>query len=124
MPSATSRVCSGAPAGVSPTTSSARSLNGSRPATGAAATEVSAVPTDVVLVEAHGPVALVTLNRPEKLNALDYPLIDHLMAILDAIEADEGVRAVVLTGAGERAFSAGADIACFAPSVRRDPATA
>jgi enoyl-CoA hydratase/carnithine racemase len=79
---------------------------------------------DLVLVETHGPVALLTLNRPEKLNALDYPLIDRLMAALDAAEEDDRVRAVVLTGAGERAFSAGADIACFAPSVRRGQAAA
>src|SRR5690348_6563057 len=78
---------------------------------------------DLVLVEARGPVALLTLNRPEKLNALDYPLIDRLMAALDAAEEDDGIRAVVLTGAG-RAFSSGADIAGFAPSVRRGQAAA
>jgi enoyl-CoA hydratase/carnithine racemase len=79
---------------------------------------------DSVLVEARGPVALLTLNRPDKLNALDYPLIDRLMAALDAVEEDDAIRAVVLTGAGERAFSAGADIACFAQSVRRGQAAA
>jgi enoyl-CoA hydratase len=79
---------------------------------------------DSVLVEARGPVALFTLNRPEKLNALDYPLIDRLMAALDAAEEDDHIRAVVLTGAGECAFSSGADIACFAPSVRRGQAAA
>jgi len=82
------------------------------------------MPADAVRVETRGPVALLTLNRPDKLNALDYPLIDRLMALLDAVEADDAVRAVVLTGAGERAFSAGADIACFAPSVRRGQAAA
>ena len=75
--------------------------------------------SSVVRVESSGRVALVTLNRPEKLNALDYALIDRLMQVLDAIEADDAVRVVVLTGAGERAFSSGADIACFAPSVRQ-----
>jgi enoyl-CoA hydratase/carnithine racemase len=80
--------------------------------------------SDVVLVENRGPVVLITLNRPEKLNALDYALIDRLMGILDAVEQDDAVRAIVLTGAGERAFSSGADIACFAPSVRRGPAAA
>ena len=89
----------------------------------AGAMTAGAMTADVVLVETRGPVALVTLNRPDKLNALDYGLIDRLMAELDAIEAHDGVRAVVLTGAG-RAFSSGADIAGFAPSVRRDPATA
>src|SRR5258705_4324552 len=79
---------------------------------------------DAVLAETRGSVALVTVNRPQKLNALDYALIDRLMAILDSIEADDDVRAVVLTGAGERAFSSGADIACFAPSVRRGQAAA
>jgi enoyl-CoA hydratase/carnithine racemase len=79
---------------------------------------------DVILCETRGPVALVTLNRPEKLNALDYALIDRLMTVLDAAEEDDGVRAIVLTGAGERAFSSGADIACFAPSVRRGQAAA
>jgi enoyl-CoA hydratase/carnithine racemase len=82
------------------------------------------MPPDVVVVQRRGPVALFTLNRPEKLNAFDYPLIDRLMAELDAAEEDDAVRAVVLTGAGERAFSAGADIACFAPSVRRGQAAA
>jgi len=71
-----------------------------------------------VLIEGRGGVAVVTLNRPDKLNALDYPLIDDLMRHLDTIEADGDVRAIVLTGAG-RAFSSGADIACFAPSVAR-----
>jgi enoyl-CoA hydratase/carnithine racemase len=59
------------------------------------------------------------LNRPHKLNALDYELIDQLMTILDEIEEDDEVRAIVLTGAGDRAFSAGADIAGFAASMRR-----
>jgi len=79
---------------------------------------------DVVLLERRGPVALVTLNRPEKLNALNYALIDRLQEILDEVEAERGLRAVILTGAGDRAFSAGADIAGFAPSVAAGPETA
>ena len=75
------------------------------------------MPPDIVVVQRRGPVALLTLNRPEKLNALDYPLIDRLMALLDQIEVDAGARVVVLTGAGERAFSAGADIHEFSGSV-------
>jgi enoyl-CoA hydratase/carnithine racemase len=62
----------------------------------------------------HGAVALLTLNRPARLNALDAPLIDRLREALDAIEIDPATRAVVLTGAGERAFSAGADMHAFA----------
>jgi enoyl-CoA hydratase len=80
------------------------------------------MPADLVLCEARGPVAILVLNRPDKLNALDYPLIDRLMAVLDAVEEDDAIRAVVLTGAGERAFSSGADIGGFAPSVRRGQA--
>src|SRR5262249_27406382 len=80
--------------------------------------------SEIVLVEKDGPVALVTLNRPEKLNALDYALIDRLMEMLDTVENDDGIRALVLTGAGNRAFSSGADIACFAASVRRGQAVA
>ncbi len=73
---------------------------------------------DVILVERCESAALVTLNRPDKLNALNYALIDRLQQVLDELEADDRVCAIVLTGAGERAFSSGADIAGFAPSVR------
>jgi enoyl-CoA hydratase len=47
-----------------------------------------------------------------------------LMEVLDTVENDDGIRALVLTGAGNRAFSSGADIACFAASVRRGQAVA
>ena len=80
--------------------------------------------SDPILLEINEGIALVTLNRPDKLNALNYALIDRLMATLDAIETDDSVRAVILTGAGERAFSAGADIHEFAASVRQGPDTA
>lgn len=73
--------------------------------------------SELVTVETRNDLALVTLNRPEKLNALNYALIDRLMAVLDSLEADPAVRAVILTGAGERAFSAGGDIPEFAGSV-------
>ena len=66
--------------------------------------------SDLVLLSVSARVALVTLNRPDKLNALDIASIDALSALLDSIEADDDVRSVVLTGAGDRAFSAGADI--------------
>src|SRR4051812_26534171 len=75
--------------------------------------------SDLVLYEARGAVALLTFNRPEKLNALNFALIDQLMQQLDAIEDDRRVDAIVLTGSGERAFSAGADIAEFSESVRQ-----
>ena len=54
--------------------------------------------SDPILLEIDDGIALVTLNRPDKLNALNYALIDRLMATLDAIETDDGVRAVILTG--------------------------
>ena len=63
-----------------------------------------------LLIERDGAVAIVTVNRPRVLNALDARTLDELRrAILD-LKQDDGVRAVVLTGAGEKAFVAGADI--------------
>src|SRR3954453_16543517 len=67
--------------------------------------------------ELDGMVAVLTLNRPEKLNALSNELLDALMSTLDRIELDRAVRSVVITGAG-RAFSAGADIAAFRDHMR------
>jgi enoyl-CoA hydratase len=55
-------------------------------------------------------VALVTLDRPEVLNALSFDLLDELAAVLDRLDADPDCRAIVLTGSGSRAFAAGADI--------------
>lgn len=80
--------------------------------------------SDPILFETSDDIALITLNRPDRLNALSYALINRLMAVLDAIETDASVRAVILTGAGERAFSAGADIHEFATSVRHGRDTA
>lgn len=62
-------------------------------------------------------VATITLRREEKLNALNYAMIDHLQRQLDAVAADDSIRAVLLTGAGDRAFSAGADIPQLAGSI-------
>ena len=77
--------------------------------------------TQTVRLEQHGAVALLTLNRPEKLNALNYETIDLLVGVLDQIEDDPTVGVVVLTGAGDRAFSAGGDIHEFSQSVKRGP---
>ena len=55
-------------------------------------------------------VAIVTLNRPEVLNALNLQLVREVDTFLTEAEADDGIGAVIITGAGERAFSAGADI--------------
>jgi len=66
-----------------------------------------------ILVERKENYAVITLNRPKVLNALNQALMAELDAALDELAADESVRAVVLTGAGERAFAAGADIGEF-----------
>ncbi|HUG49302.1 MAG TPA: enoyl-CoA hydratase-related protein [Candidatus Limnocylindria bacterium] len=57
-----------------------------------------------------GGVALLTLDRPEVLNALDYRTLQELVEALERLDTDEAVRCVVITGAGEKAFAAGADI--------------
>jgi enoyl-CoA hydratase len=67
-----------------------------------------------VLTEMHGAVALLTLNRPEKLNALNEELRQELMVTLDRLGAEPAVRVAVLRGAGDKAFAAGADVAEFA----------
>jgi enoyl-CoA hydratase len=80
--------------------------------------------SDTVLFEKRERVALLTLNRPAKLNALDYATNDRLLALLAEIEQDDSLHAVILTGAGERAFSAGADIHEFAKSIQQGAETA
>jgi enoyl-CoA hydratase len=64
---------------------------------------------ETLIVEARGPVGLITLNRPNALNALNARLIGELCAALEAFEADPAVGAVVITGS-EKAFAAGADV--------------
>src|SRR5487761_1628345 len=62
-----------------------------------------------ILVETHGPVGLIRLNRPKALNALCDALVRELGRALDGFEADEAIGAVVITGS-DKAFAAGADI--------------
>jgi enoyl-CoA hydratase len=66
--------------------------------------------TEQLLSEMHGAVAVLTLNRPAAMNALSCELRAGLVLAIDAIAADPAIRAVVLTGAGERAFCAGLDL--------------
>jgi len=65
---------------------------------------------ELILREDRGAVTVLTLNRPEKRNALDGALRRALIAALAEVERDDGVRAIVLTGAGDKAFVAGADV--------------
>ncbi|HVF36259.1 MAG TPA: enoyl-CoA hydratase-related protein [Candidatus Saccharimonadia bacterium] len=69
-----------------------------------------------LLVSDDGAIRTITLNRPEKLNALNRATITELHAAFDAARSDEAVRVVVLTGAGPKAFVAGADIGELAAS--------
>jgi len=66
-----------------------------------------------LLFSLEGPVATITLNRPEKLNAMDPPMLTQLEQVCQDLERDTTVRVVLLTGAGTRAFSAGADITAW-----------
>jgi enoyl-CoA hydratase len=66
--------------------------------------------TESIRVEKNGKLATVTLDRPKVLNALNAATFAELNSVFDELETDEEVRAVLLTGAGERAFAAGADI--------------
>ena len=63
-----------------------------------------------VLLEKKGPYAVATIHRPEALNALNSQVLADLAELLDTVEADEEIRVLVITGAGEKAFVAGADI--------------
>ena len=65
----------------------------------------------LVLTETDGPVCTVTINRPEKLNAMNTDVARELIATFEGISGDDTIRAVILTGQGSKAFSAGADIA-------------
>ncbi|MEL6998845.1 MAG: enoyl-CoA hydratase/isomerase family protein [Pseudomonadota bacterium] len=74
-----------------------------------------------ILLTVDGTVATMTLNRPSKLNAMDQPMLREMMAACDRVEADDSIRALVLTGAG-KAFSAGFDLIAqaAAPPVGRE----
>jgi enoyl-CoA hydratase len=72
-----------------------------------------------IIVRTEGAVAVITLNRPKALNALNSALLQELVQALEAIDADEALHAVVLTGS-ERAFAAGADIKEMAPKSYTD----
>jgi enoyl-CoA hydratase len=67
-------------------------------------------PLENLLIDRDGPVAIVTVNRPKVLNALSTQTIDELRRAMLSLKHDESVRVVILTGAGEKSFVAGADV--------------
>jgi enoyl-CoA hydratase len=69
---------------------------------------------ETILLEREGRIAILTINRPDKLNALSQQVRDELLELLAELENDAGVGVLVLTGAGDKAFIAGADIGEFA----------
>lgn len=79
--------------------------------------------TDSVLLRRDGEIATIVLNRPDKRNALTLEMWERLGALLAEAEADDSLRCLVLRGAGEAAFAAGADIAEF-PTLRASAAQA
>ncbi len=66
-----------------------------------------------LLTSSENNILTVTINRPEKLNALNKQVLDDLEGVLDEIAKNEGIRSVIITGAGPKAFVAGADISEF-----------
>ena len=69
--------------------------------------------TDELLFDVQGGIARVTFNRPQARNALTFAMYERLAEVCAEVDADRGVRAMILTGAGEKAFAAGTDIAQF-----------
>lgn len=63
-----------------------------------------------ILVERNEQIGVVTLNRPKELNALNFSLVGELVDVLEELDRDQTIRCIVITGAGEKAFAAGADI--------------
>lgn len=66
--------------------------------------------SDHLLYSVEDGIATITLNRPDKMNAVTYPMLLDLLAMFDRTDADDEVKAVIVTGAGDRAFCAGADL--------------
>ena len=76
-----------------------------------------------LLVQKAAALAQITINRPKKLNALNKATIDELHKAFDALESDLNIKAIILTGSGEKAFVAGADISEFAHFTSEEGAT-
>jgi enoyl-CoA hydratase len=63
-----------------------------------------------IKLDTKGPIAYVTINRPDKLNALNMAVMEELRAVFTSLKEDAAIRVIILTGTGEKAFVAGADI--------------
>ena len=75
-----------------------------------------------ILYEAHGQVRLITIDRAAKMNSLDFAANDELVAVWREFDADESARVAVVTGAGDKAFCAGADLKTYTLNFARAPA--
>src|SRR4051812_47688075 len=78
---------------------------------------------ETITLERRGKVAVLTINRPDKLNALNHKVHEEAVAALDELRKDDTVRVLVITGPGEKSFVAGADISEFegqTPVTQRD----
>jgi enoyl-CoA hydratase len=81
-------------------------------------------PGPPILVEEKDAVGVITLNRPEVLNAIDLQMVEALRAALDRLAGEDQLACLILTGAGERAFAAGADVAELRERGRQDALSA
>jgi len=72
--------------------------------------------------EAHGAVRLITINRPNKMNSLDFEANDEMVRVWREFDADDDARVAVLTGAGEQSFCAGADLKTYTINFAQAPA--
>lgn len=78
--------------------------------------------SDDILYERRGPVRLITINRPQVMNSLDFAANDRLTALWREFAADDEARVAVLTGAGDKAFCAGADLKTYTMDYATRPA--
>jgi enoyl-CoA hydratase/carnithine racemase len=74
-----------------------------------------------ILWQDHGPVRLITINRPDQMNSLDFAANAELVDVWRAFETDDSVRVAVITGAGEKAFCAGADLKTYTMNFAQRP---
>jgi enoyl-CoA hydratase/carnithine racemase len=78
--------------------------------------------SDDIRVDRHGPVRLITINRPDKMNSLDFAANEALVAAFREFDADQEARVAVVTGMGEKSFCAGADLKTYTMAFANQPA--